>query len=105
MPSIVEIIGVHPFATDPRNGRSFLNRVMTSGGYIVRLVLRPQRAEQTGHRLLAISHGGAFHGGFPQPYHVAHGRRAEKPLVLAGEVRGIGVAHPVAGARSVEILG
>src|ERR687889_269751 len=50
------------------------------------------------------SHGGAFHFGFPQPFHVAHRRRAEEPLVLAGEVRGVRVAHSVAGACGVYIL-
>src|SRR5215213_8910711 len=52
----------------------------------------------------SISHGSAYRCGFPQPFHVAHRRRAEEPLVLAGEVRGVRVAHAVAGARGVEIL-
>jgi hypothetical protein len=41
-------------------------------------------------------------GCFPaQPFDVAHGRRAEEPLVLAGEVRGVAVAHAVAGAGGI----
>ena len=48
--------------------------------------------------------GRPFPCGFPQPFHVAHRRRVEEPLVLPGEVRGVRVAHAVAGARGDEIL-
>ena len=53
---------------------------------------------------MICSRAGAFRGGLPQPLHVARRRRAEEPLVLAGELRGVAVAHPVAGTRDVEVL-
>src|SRR5918995_6571211 len=53
---------------------------------------------------IGISQACAFHSGFPQPFHVARRRRAEQPLVLAGELRDVAVAHAVASARGVEVL-
>src|SRR5215204_2629855 len=50
------------------------------------------------------SYAGNYHGGFPQPFHVAHRRCAEEPLVLPVEVRSVRVAHAVAGACGIEIL-
>ena len=43
-------------------------------------------------------------GGFSQPLGVAHRRRAEEPLVLTGEVRGVAVAHAAAGTPGIEVL-
>src|SRR6185295_13852249 len=55
----------------------------------------------TGHfRLSCLS----YRGGLSQSLHIAYRGLAEEPLVLAAEVRGVVVAHPVPGARGVEPL-
>jgi len=63
---------------------------------------RRWRVEQADRKPIIGSRGHALHGRLPQPPHVAHGRRAEEPLVLAGELRDVAVAHTVAGASGVE---
>ena len=65
---------------------------------------RRWRVGQAYRKPVIGSRGHALHGSLPQPPHVAHGRRAEEPLVLAGELRDVAVAHAVAGASGVEAL-
>src|SRR5215207_2290534 len=65
---------------------------------------RRWRVGQADRKPVIGSRGHALHGRLPQPHHVAHGRRAEEPLVLAGELRDVAVAHAVAGASGVEAL-
>src|SRR3712207_2274124 len=50
------------------------------------------------------SEAGALRDDAPHAFDIAQRRRAEEPLVLAAEVRGVVVAHAVAGARRVEAL-
>ena len=60
--------------------------------------------KQTGHRLLIGSQSGAYCRVSPQPFHVAYRWCTEEPLVIAGEVRGVVVAHAIAGTRGVEVV-
>src|SRR5215218_10111915 len=39
-----------------------------------------------------------------QPLHVPHGGLSEQPLVLPAELRGVVVAHPVAGTGGIQVL-
>src|SRR6266508_2298715 len=76
------------------------------GWYLPTQLLRYEQ-EQTGatnDRLLNRFLTHTFPGTFPQMFHVAHRRRAEEPLVLAGEVRGVAVPHAVAGACGIQPL-
>jgi hypothetical protein len=57
-----------------------------------------------GREPVIVSRDRALRGGFPQPFGVAHRRRSEEPLVVAGEVRGVAVAHAEAGTRGVQVL-
>ena len=41
---------------------------------------------------------------FPQPVHIAHGRDTEKAFVLAIEVGGVVVAHPIGRTGRVEVF-
>src|SRR3954469_18177138 len=54
------------------------------------------------HQLLYGSLNHTFAGAVPQLFHVAHWRRAKQPLILAGEVRSVTVAHAVPGPSGVE---
>src|SRR4028119_2396939 len=45
--------------------------------------------------------GAPRRGGFPQTFRVAHRRRAEEPLVLTGELRGVAVPQAFGVIRSI----
>src|SRR5215213_4920732 len=98
-------IGRAPTGLDPRDMSTRGLRGHAPPGSVL---LRPPLSARTGgeilRQLLIGSQACALPGAFPQPFHVAHRRRAAHSRVLAGEVRGVRVAHSVAGARGVEIL-